>query len=109
MATIATQNDNGNGPLVCVVQQASPPLSVSEETSKEVAGVPPGEWTSTLRRWGVPYRRSGKLHVALVADVEKAIRDGAERRPGPKLRPKSEAEVPGVAGMLARAGYRRAR
>lgn len=114
MTELATEIESSKSDetvVVRVVRQDAPPVSVSESTSERTLGIPATEWLPTLRKWKVAYRRAGKLHVALRADVEAAIRAGATTaRPGPKPAPRPPTEPtedPRV--LLERAGFRRTR
>jgi hypothetical protein len=96
--------------IVRIVRVDAPPLAVSEATCERVAAVPAEEWLETLRKWRVAYRRSGKLHVALLADIELAIRAGATTsKPGPKQPKRRSPETDDPRALLEAAGFRRAK
>src|SRR5713101_2407125 len=84
------------------------PLAVSELTCERIASLPPEEWLPFLRKTKTNYRRHGKLHLALTADVELALRAAKRPGPAPKVRGVA-ADGDDHRALLESSGFRRTR
>ncbi|HMJ53565.1 MAG TPA: hypothetical protein VK540_15870 [Polyangiaceae bacterium] len=97
--------------VVRIVKQAAPPSFVSEANSLEAVGIPATEWHAFLRKEKIGYTKHRALHIAAFEDVSRALREGAERRPGPRKGTTPKKPLPSKdatpSELLERAGFRR--
>lgn len=77
---------------------------VSEGNSLIVAGVAPTQWARTLKRWGVPFAKSGRLHVAKLEDVQAAIESFTRKRATTPASSKRSVEAQSAAILAQIAG-----
>ncbi len=70
----------------------APPVVVSEASCERITGVPAKQWARTLRRWGVPFVKAGRLHTARISEIEAAILR-LEKRPARTSNPAEKNDV----------------